>query len=106
MPMTVVVTRDVAPRIRGFLASVAVEIAPGVYAAPRMNKAVRERVWEILTAWHRSQLDGPIVMTWQDNTEVSGQSVATIGQPPRKLVDVDGVVLARTRDVMDGDLIA
>ncbi|MEL6317336.1 MAG: type I-E CRISPR-associated endoribonuclease Cas2e, partial [Pseudomonadota bacterium] len=33
MPMTVIVTRDVAPRIRGFLASLALEIAPGVYTA-------------------------------------------------------------------------
>ena len=105
MPMTVVVTRDVAPRIRGFLASVAVEIAPGVYAAPRMNEGVRERVWAILLNWHRPMADGPIVMTWQDNTAVSGQGVLTIGQPPRQLVDHDGVVLARVRDVSDNDIV-
>ena len=51
MPMTVVVTRNVAPRYRGFLASVMLEIAPGVYTSPRMSRAVRERVWEVLTGW-------------------------------------------------------
>ena len=44
MSMTVVVTRNVAPRFRGFLASVMLEIAPGVYTAPEMSKGVRERV--------------------------------------------------------------
>lgn len=34
MPMTVVVTRDVPDRFRGFLVSVMLEIAPGVYTAP------------------------------------------------------------------------
>ena len=105
MPMTVIVTRDVAPRIRGFLASVSVEIAPSVYAAPRMNQSVRARVWTILQDWHRSMSDGPIVMTWQDNSEVSGQGVLTIGQPPRQLVDLDGVILAHVRDVNDNDII-
>ena len=33
MPMTVVVTRDVEPRYRGFLASAMLEIAPGVYVS-------------------------------------------------------------------------
>ena len=34
MPMTVVVTRDVEARYRGFLASAMLEIAPGVYVSP------------------------------------------------------------------------
>lgn len=47
--MTVVVTRDVAPRIRGFLASCMIEIAPGVYTSPRLSTAVRERVWAVIS---------------------------------------------------------
>ena len=35
--MVVIVTRDVADRFRGFLASCMLEIAPGVYTAPRMS---------------------------------------------------------------------
>ena len=50
--MTVVVTRDVAPRFRGFLASCMLEIGPGVYTAPRMNAGVRERVWAVMQEWY------------------------------------------------------
>lgn len=47
MPMTMVVTRDVEARYRGFLTSTMLEIAPGVYVAPRLSKGVRERVWAV-----------------------------------------------------------
>ena len=46
---TLVVTRDVEERHRGFLISVMLEIAPGVYVSPRMSQGVRERVWSVLT---------------------------------------------------------
>ena len=63
--MVVVVTRDVADRYRGFLASAMLEIAPGVYTAPRMSKGVRERVWAVLADWFGALGGGSIVMTWQ-----------------------------------------
>ncbi len=96
MPMTVVVTRDVAPRFRGFLASVMLEIAPGVYTSPAMTRAVRERIWKVLSDWHRDlDGEGAIVMTWRD-TSVSGrQAVLTAGVPPRILVDIDGLILSK-----------
>ena len=65
MPMTVVVTRDVPERFRGFLASCMLEIAPGVYTAPDMTRAVRERVWVVLDDWHSTARTGGIVMTWR-----------------------------------------
>ena len=45
MALVVIVTRDVAYRYRGFLASVMLEVAPAVYISPRMSPAVRGRVW-------------------------------------------------------------
>ena len=48
MALVIVVTRDVADRFHGFLASVRLEVAPNVFAAPRMNKGVRERTWKIV----------------------------------------------------------
>ena len=48
MPLTLIVTRDVPGRYRGFLASVMPEVAPGVYVAPDLSKGVRERVWAVL----------------------------------------------------------
>lgn len=48
--MTVVVTRNVEERYRGFLASCMLEIAAGVYTGPRMTTGVRDRVWIALRA--------------------------------------------------------
>lgn len=92
--MTVVVTRDVADRFRGFLASCMLEIGPGVYTAPRMSAAVRNRVWDVLTEWFKELGGGSIVMTWPDNRRTAGQVVLTLGSPPVDLVDVDGIVLS------------
>ena len=93
--MTVIVARDVAPRIRGFLASCMIEIAPGVYTAPRLSTAVRERVWAVITEWFQELGGRCIVMTWQDPRAPSGQTVRVIGEPPVELVDHDGVILSR-----------
>lgn len=95
MPMTVIVTRDVEERYRGFLSSVVLEIAPGVYTGPRLSRGVRERVWRVLSAWHAELRRGAIVMTWREAGAPGGQQVLTLGEPRRDLVDVDGVLLVR-----------
>ncbi|MDP2312731.1 MAG: type I-E CRISPR-associated endoribonuclease Cas2e [Pseudomonadota bacterium] len=94
MAMTVVVTRDAPDRFRGFLASVMLEIAPGVYTAPRMSKAVRERVWSVLEAWWVGLPGGSVVITWNDPAERSGQAVRTLGLPAVQLHEEDGLFLA------------
>lgn len=68
MPMTLIVTRDVDDRYRGFLSSVMLELAPGVYTGPRMSRGVRERVWRVLSDWHAELRRGAIIMTWRDAT--------------------------------------
>lgn len=93
--MTVVVTRDVEPRFRGFLASVMLEVAPGVYTSPRLSAGARDRVWEVMTAWHEALGGGSIVMTWRDVQAPGGQAVRMLGLPPRELRDVDGALLVR-----------
>lgn len=95
MSMTVVVTRDVEDRYRGFLGSCMLELAPGVYTAPRMTRAIRERVWNVLSGWYGHLGRGSVVMTWADNAVPGGQLVATLGIPAKDLVEVDGILLAR-----------
>lgn len=95
MPMTVLVTRNVKDRIRGFLGSCMCEVAPGVYVAPRMSKAVRERVWTVLNDWFEDGQDTSVVMTWPDLAQPGGQAVQTLGTGGRSLHEHDGVVLAR-----------
>jgi len=94
--MVVIVTSDVADRFRGFLASVMLEIAPGVYTSPRMNAGVRERVWKVLKEWFIGLGGGSIVMTWSDNTQPSGQGLRTLGIPKRDFLELDGLISTRS----------
>ena len=103
MTMTVVVTRNVAPRFRGFLTSVMLEIAPGVYTGPRMSRGVRERIWNVMTQWYGAGATGgsdpearaSIVMTWLDKEAPGGQQIATLGVPAKTLVEADGILLVK-----------
>jgi CRISPR-associated protein Cas2 len=90
-----IVTRDVADRFRGFLSSVMLEVAPGVFVSPRMSKGVRDRVWGVLTDWHQTLCCGSIVMAWRDQKETGGIGLAHLGTRPRELVEVDGMWLTR-----------
>jgi CRISPR-associated protein Cas2 len=71
MPMTVVITRDVAERYRGFLASIMPEAAPGVYVAAELSTGVRERLWKVLTSWWSSLPGGSIVLLWKEKAAPS-----------------------------------
>lgn len=93
MSMTVAVTRNVSLRVRGFLASTMLEIAPGVYSAPRLSPAVRERVWKVLCGWFMAEVDASIVMIWADTNQPGGQNVRVLGLPPVKFIDLDGLVI-------------
>jgi CRISPR-associated protein Cas2 len=92
--MTVIVTRNVSDRIRGFLASSMLEIAPGVYTGVRLSVAVRERIWSVLREWFVVEQDASIVMIWRESQMPGGQAVRTLGVPPVSFVEVDGLVLA------------
>ena len=95
MALGVIVTRDVADRFRGFLASVMLEVAPTVYISPRMNPGVRSRTWEVMTDWYNAEPGGSIVMVWRDMNQTGGIGIATLGSPPRELVEIDGLWLVR-----------
>lgn len=95
--MTVVVTVNVEARYRGFLASTMLEIAPGVYTSPRMTKGIRNRIWAVLSSWYSQWGQGSIVMTWQDSGVASGQQIRTLGEPPKSIVEADGVFLVKYR---------
>lgn len=95
MPMTVLITRDVADRYRGFLASVTCEVAPGVYVAPDLSQAVRQRVWTVLCDWWGAAPGGSLVMVWRDGGAPCGMSIRTLGTPPVELADLDGLLVVR-----------
>jgi len=93
--MTVVVTRNVTARIRGFLASSMIELTAGVYTAPRMSAAVRDRVWQVVNDWWTYEGSASILMVWQDRSKPGGQNVRVLGEPPIELIDIDGLVVAK-----------
>lgn len=96
MSLTVVVTRAIEDRFRGFLGSCMIEVSPGVYTAVRMRASVRDRVWDVLREWHEGlPSEGSIVMTWRDLRAPGGQGLRHLGEPPRTIVEADGMVLVK-----------
>ena len=95
MPMAVVITRDVEARYRGFLASTMLELAPGVYAHPRMSAGVRTRIWAVMIEWHGRLRRGSIIMTWVDKTANGGLGLLTLGEPSKEIVAYDSLLLVR-----------
>lgn len=95
MPMTVVVTRDVESRYRGFLASAMLEVAPGVYVSPDLSHGVRERIWTVISTWYDVLNRGAVVMMWRDGTASGGLVLRHLGDPPKEIRDADGVLLVK-----------
>lgn len=95
MSMTVVVTRNVPARVRGYLASSMLEMAPGVYSAPQISAAVRDRVWHTLADWFSLEQEASVVMVWAEPQMPGGQDVRVLGLPPIELIEVDGLVVGR-----------
>jgi len=94
--MTCVVTRNVAERFRGLLASSMLEIAPGIYVSPRMSVRVREQLWQILGDW--SELlasDSGLLMIWPEREHASGLGMKILGWPKAEVMDYEGVFLVR-----------
>lgn len=95
MPLTLVVTRNVENRYRGFLTSIMLEVAPGVYVAPTLSARVRNKVWQVLTDWWETLGNGSIIMVWRDKKAVGNLSIKFIGEAPKEIVDADGVLLVK-----------
>lgn len=95
MAMTVVVTRDVEARYRGFLASVMLEVAPGVYVSPHLSHAVRERVWAVVEKWYGVLGRGALCMIWRDSELAGGLALRHLGDPPKEIRDADGILLVK-----------
>ena len=95
MPMTVVVTRDVESRYRGFLASVMLEVAPGVYVSPDLSAGVRERIWSVLDNWFLSLGRGAVAMIWRDSAATGGLALRHLGDPPKEIRDAGSVLLVK-----------
>ncbi len=97
MSMTVIVTRDVAERFTGFIGSIMPEVAPGVFTSPSLSKAVRERVWSVLSDWWSTRPGGSILMIARDDAAPGGLRILSLGTPVRDLADLDGVLVGKRK---------
>ncbi|NDW46340.1 type I-E CRISPR-associated endoribonuclease Cas2e [Ruegeria sp. PrR005] len=97
MALTIIVTRDVEMRYRGFLTSVMLEVSPGVYVAPDMSTAVRGRVWNVMSDWWQTLGRGSLTMVWRDTAMVGNIRMEVLGEPAKKIVDADGVLLVKRK---------
>lgn len=97
MALTMIVTRDVEMRYRGFLTSVMLEISPGVYVAPEMSAAVRDRVWQVLSDWWHAIGNGSLTLVWRDTSATGRLRIETLGEAPKTIVDADGVLLVKRK---------
>jgi CRISPR-associated protein Cas2 len=95
MPFTMVVTRDVEDRYRGFLGSIMLELAPGVYAQARLSAGVRGRILAVLADWHAQLRQGSIVVCWAEPSGHGGLGLRTFGQPPKVIVTHDAMLLVK-----------
>lgn len=97
MALTVLITRDVEDRYRGFLASAMLELAPGVYTSPNLSAKAREKIWSVVSDWHTQLGHGSLVLFYPDKKADGGLSVRHLGTPPREAVRLDGVMLTKLR---------
>jgi CRISPR-associated protein Cas2 len=93
MALTVLITRDVADRFRGFLSSGMLELAPGVYASPNLTAKAREKIWSVVSDWYAQLGGGSLVLIYPDRQSDGGLAVRSLGAPPRTPVRLDGVLL-------------
>ena len=58
---------------------------------------MRERVWSVLTDWHRRLGQGSLVMIWADTAQAGMLGLRSLGHPPKDVVPHEGNLLVRRR---------
>jgi CRISPR-associated protein Cas2 len=86
--MLVIVTENVPPRLRGYLAKWLLEIRAGVYVGDFSAK-VREVLW---TKVEKNIEEGNCIIAWSTNNE-AGYDFLTCGANRRFPIDIDGMKL-------------
>lgn len=95
--LTVVITRDVDNRYRGLLRSAMLEASTSIYVSAQLNREARNRLWDVISRWHQALNRGSVVMLWRDPNASGDIGVKSLGDIPRDLCEVDGILLTRIK---------
>lgn len=88
--MTVLILESVPPSLRGQLSRWFIEIKPGVFVGS-VSALVRDLLWKMCC---RKASTGSCLMVYARRSE-QGFSIMTHGEPSRKVVDIEGLILVR-----------
>lgn len=89
--MVVFIVEGVAPSLRGELSRWLFEIKAGVFTG-KVSGLVRDELWEMVKSKIK---DGSAVLIYTTNSE-QGFTARSLGDPSRRLVDIDGILLVKT----------
>lgn len=89
--MIVLVLENVRPTLRGELSRWLFEVKSGVFVG-KVSALVREELWQLI----EQQLGRGSAVMLQPASNEQGFSAKTLGNPTRRLVDIEGLFLVRT----------
>lgn len=87
--MLVIVLENASDLLRGMLTRWVIEVKPGVYTG-RLSAKVRDKLWEMIEEHHPR---GALMICSVNNEQ--GYCIKMLGEPKRKVVDLDGLQLIR-----------
>lgn len=89
--MLVLVIECAPPKLYGFCSSWALQVATGVYVA-NLPAKTREEIWNQVKAW--SDAETRAVILWSSPSNEQGLAWAQIGEPRRRVVDYEGLLVS------------
>src|SRR5690625_8036408 len=96
--MTIAITRNLPKRFDGFISSCMHEVAHGVYAVPKMNISVGDRLWRVMLDWvELIPQDVGVVILWRSPEALSGLGLRVLGWPKKELIEYEGIWLTFRR---------
>ena len=63
--------------------------------SPAMTSVSKCGNRDVLTRWNQELDNGLAITTWRDPTAPGRQRIRSLGEPPKEIVDADGVYLVK-----------
>jgi len=89
--MLLLVLEKAPPKLIGYCSSWAVQVATGVYVA-NLPKRTREKIWDQVLEW--ADAETRAVMVWESNTTEQGLDCRVLGNPRRRVVKREGLLIS------------